>query len=203
MSHEIETIKKDIFSDFCISAVLPLDLDVLEGECYHLREHGGESSRSNRLGWQSDVLTKGPENLLNLKGMVNEFAVKALEEIGLTVKVYDSNYWININRSLSYNLIHHHGRMDLIAVVYIRAPEGCGRFVASRNDGSCYTSTYHKAHHQKYGNSYYHTPKEGEIILLPGHVWHHVEPSETDDDRISISYNVMLHKSPINIIPQS
>ena len=193
--HEIETIKTDIFSDFCISAILPLDLDALESECYYIRDRGGKNVKSNRLGWQSKTLAKGPENLRNLQGMVNEFAAKALEEIGLTVEVYDSQYWININRSLSYNIIHHHGRMDLIAVVYIRAPEGCGKFVATRNDGSNYTSTYRKAHHQKYGNSFYHTPKEGEIILLPGHVWHHVEPSETDDDRISISYNVMLHKS--------
>ena len=97
--HEIETIKTDIFSDFCISAVLPLDLNALEGECYHIRERGGKNVKSNRLGWQSKTLTKGPENLRNLQGMVNEFAVKALEEIGLTVQVYDSQYWININRN--------------------------------------------------------------------------------------------------------
>ena len=99
MSHEIETIKKDIFSDFCISAVLPLDLDALASECYYIRDRGGEHIKSNRLGWQSDTLSKGPANLRNLQGMVNEFAVKALDEIGLTVQVYDSQYWININRN--------------------------------------------------------------------------------------------------------
>ena len=197
VEYSIEIENQDIFSDFCLHGNVPMDVDTLAKECYELRDKNDLAIRSSRLGWQSRILSSDHDQpcLKALQSTVNEFAEKALEDIGLTVKVYDSNYWVNINRNLSYNIMHHHGRTDLIAIVYIKAPNGCGKFVASRNDGSCYTNLYKKAHHQKYGNVFTYEPRTQYIIVLPGHIWHHVEPSLTEKDRIAISYNIQLHPS--------
>jgi uncharacterized protein (TIGR02466 family) len=35
------------------------------------------------------------------------------------------------------------------------------------------------------------TPSAGKIVLFPAHLYHYVEPNESDDDRISIAFNLI------------
>jgi len=35
-------------------------------------------------------------------------------------------------------------------------------------------------------------PEEGRLYLLPGHLWHYVEASRGDQDRVSISFNIQI-----------
>ena len=37
-------------------------------------------------------------------------------------------------------------------------------------------------------------PNPGEIVLFPSYLLHSVYPNETDDDRITIAYNLMLNE---------
>ena len=174
---------EDIFCDFVHHTTLDVDLDEIKNKCYTFRKTLPRGNRSNRNGWQSKVLTTG---LNSLQDTVHDFITRALN----TIRVKDSYYWININNDLSYNVIHQHCRTDLIAIVYITAPIDSGNLVVHRNDGSTYSKLYMKTTDPKYSLAWSHTPKAGEIILLPGHVWHHVEPNNTKEDRISISFNI-------------
>ena len=39
-------------------------------------------------------------------------------------------------------------------------------------------------------NSYYRIPEEGVVLLFPSHLLHRVELNESNEDRISISFNL-------------
>ena len=63
--------------------------------------------------------------------------------------------------------------------------------MVTRNDGSLYSDLYHDYKHR-------YPPDVGKLIILPGHLWHHVEDNHNHDDRISVSYNFYTQ---INRIP--
>ena len=92
---------------------------------------------------------------------------------------------MNINEKHHYNAIHHHGRTDLIAVAFIKTPPNSGKMIVARNDGSTYS--------QLYDDFQYSVPSEaGKLYILPGHVWHYVEESFSEEDRISVAFNYYI-----------
>lgn len=40
------------------------------------------------------------------------------------------------------------------------------------------------------GNRYYHKPREGDLIIFPGWLYHQVDPVTSDDYRVSLSFNM-------------
>ena len=96
----------------------------------------------------------------------------------------------NINQQNDYNLIHNHGgRYHLSGTYYVRVPENSGRlvfrdprpgqllnnFMMERFDGN---EIYHKNIH------------EGLLMIWPSYVDHFVEPNQTYNERISISFDI-------------
>ena len=58
--------------------------------------------------------------------------------------------------------------------------------IVARNDGSTYS--------QLYDDFQYSVPSEaGKMYILPGHVWHYVEESYSDEDRISVAFNYYIN----------
>ena len=121
-SYDKVITSEDIFCDFVHYTILDMDLDEIKNKCYTFRKTLPRGNRSNRNGWQSKVLTNG---LNSLQDTVHDFITRALN----TIRVKDSYYWININNDNGYNVIHHHCRTDLIAIVYITAPIDSGNLV--------------------------------------------------------------------------
>ena len=192
---------EEIFSDFVITAEFDNDIEQLTHDVYQMREQYPRQDYSNVGGWQSpvfgpqcpvSVLNQLPESLSQLQwdvwGFINSIVQSKFQK---SLRKDHMGWWVNINDKHCYNSIHLHGRTDIIAVAYIKSKPNSGDLVVTRNDGSNYSELYHEYKHR-------YPPDVGKLIILPGHLWHHVEDNHNHDDRISVSYNFYTQ---INRIP--
>ncbi len=185
----------EIFHDFIITVNLDHDLDSITKDAYVLKYNYPSQSISNIGGWQSpvfgpqcptEILNKIPQSISNLQKdcweLCNSITTGKFQK---KLRKDHSGWWVNINEKHHYNAIHHHGRTDLIAVAFIKTPPNSGKMIVARNDGSTYS--------QLYDDFQYSVPSEaGKLYILPGHVWHYVAESFSDEDRISVSFNYYI-----------
>ena len=185
----------EIFHDFIITVNLDHDLDSLTEDAYALKYNYPSQSISNIGGWQSpvfgpqcptEILNTIPQSISNLQKdcweLCNSITTGKFQK---ELRKDHNGWWVNINEKHHYNAIHHHGRTDLIAVAFIKTPPNSGKMIVARNDGSTYS--------QLYDDFQYSVPSEaGKLYILPGHVWHYVAESYSDEDRISISFNYYI-----------
>ena len=188
-------VKQDtIFTDFIISAELEdVSLETLQTEIRTLSETLTPNNRSGVHGYQTPTFTPGndctePELNKLLVTTIN-FADKALDDRDFGLKVSGFQWWANLNTPQAYNNPHVHGRSDLIALFYPKLPKNSGSMNILRNDGSVYTMLYINKG-KDYGMKLDATP--GRLYLIPGHLWHFVDVNESDEERMSVAYNLFL-----------
>ena len=107
--------------------------------------------------------------------------------------------WINISSKNSYNVTHTHKPTHLSGVWWIKIPKNSGRFIFTYPDGGYAdialinnTEMDYREEIWLHGgiNEY---PREGKIMLFPSSMPHRVELNQSDEDRISISFNLMIN----------
>ncbi len=150
-------------------------------------------SNTNIRGWQS------PNNLQTL----SDFEEINLRILQICQRIAESQHfmpnvvlqhqaWVNISPPGASNQIHYHANCHFSGVYYIslKAPE-CGSIffrdprVASRMFTAPITQqTDFTAEEVRM------RPEEGRIYVFPGWIEHGVEINESDQDRVSISFNV-------------
>ena len=166
---------------------------VLNTEKYHIYNYiefveeleAAEPSvqKSNFGGWQS-------RDNLHEEGVFKEL-VKVIQEISSdAVKNYTNkslkmfSMWANVNRSTHYNGSHvHEGAMS--GVFYLKVPPNSGRLIlvnpAVRSDS-----------HVIREKNYPITPAPLACLLFPSWLSHYVEPNNSDEVRISLSFNLEI-----------
>ena len=101
--------------------------------------------------------------------------------------------WANVNGKGHSNNRHSHFTHDILVsgVYYVKVPEDSGRirFFDPR------PSLIHNSLDWRYYNHFeYHyiEPKEGQMIFFPSWLEHDVERSKSDEERVSIAFNVRI-----------
>ena len=147
---------------------------------------------SNSGGWQSKGNQKDSLITDNLYKVFNE-TINNLYQNKLEIV----NHWININGPDSYNVLHDHPMSDLSGVFYINVPENSGYIYFENPQNfkahaeiTSYTmeaSQQMQQHIQKYIK-----PIEGLLLVFPAHLKHGVLPNQSNEDRISVSFNIRI-----------
>ena len=172
-----------------------VDNKVLEENIYSLRDIDEGVKVSNKKGWHSDYIFPDNENIELFKPLITELprVLKHLPFKPIISEVTNIVIWANIGDKYSYNIAHNHPGCDISGVYYVKVPEGdCGNILF--ND---------PRHSWVYGNRFFvdryacgetapRFPVEGNMYLFPSCLDHSVEPNNTDEDRISISFNLNL-----------
>ena len=162
---------------------------------YKLKEKDPEGyTISNRNGWQSRGFDLSDMNdLLHatiLQGLSSFSAIKN------TTKMRASA-WININSPGSYNVKHTHPNSHLSGVMWIKAPKDSGNIVFDNPNGH-QTHTEINSYNQEFKDqffvhhAYWLPPIEGRMIIFPSHLQHAVNENKSNEDRISVSFNITL-----------
>ena len=178
-------IDKNIFPSFVSSCIPQIDMMAQLAEAYNIKNCYDSAKLSNEGGYHSPTFVDS--KFLKLKDTVVEFSNDLLDKKGLGLEVHHMEYWCNINKSYNYNVMHSHGRADLIGIYYIQLPPGSGNLVVMRNDGSQYCSLYENRADML---EYIIEPEVGRLYVLPGHLWHYVTGSDSVRDRVSVSFNI-------------
>ena len=121
----------------------------------------------------------------------NVFSDMNWEDQKQTVKI--NNMWTIINTGGSANLRHQHGNSTISGAYYVRAPENCGDIVFY-DPRPAPVFYYPTAVSSNLLNAQVNgiTPKEGALILFPSYVDHSVNENLSNEERIVISFNIIV-----------
>jgi uncharacterized protein (TIGR02466 family) len=152
---------------------------------------------TNRGGWQSQPSYDESDNIL--KSLIVDGTLKHLGNIISSGKeISFEGIWININGKNAYNKLHNHPTSDLAGVFWIKVPNNSGRLELHSPihfGGYAAIDSYTKDFNNRYHNhhTYVFKPKEGQMLIFPSYLYHCVEENESEEDRISVSFNIRLN----------
>ena len=148
--------------------------------------------KTNVNGWHSET---NMHELPQFKPLVDEL-FKMQHEIfkqeWLDRQPRLGNMWANINYKGGYNKPHIHPNSLFSGVYYVQAEPNCGKIVLydprpgiqsnmpARINGQPPEHLWREVHLDA---------KVNRIIMFPSWLWHSVEPNESNDIRISVSFN--------------
>ena len=163
---------------------------------YNLKEKDEGVTISNVGGWHSTMFeVKNVDDVLQ-KFLINCLAQFPALDKSVSIKVFA---WVNINKPGDYNSKHNHPGDDLAGVLWIKTPENSGNLVFespyhfnSFREICSYSDRFKKSSNIDY--TYYCSPSEGIMIVFPAHLQHHVIENNSNEDRISVSFNIRLSK---------
>lgn len=170
------------------------ELEALLNELRHSNKTGNPGvSRSNQGGWQSDFI-----NLQNLPlfGHATEHALQTIAgeiNISKSCKIVMNGCWINVNTKGCSNRTHTHPDSMLSGAYYVKTPPDSGRIVLHdpRPQVACISLPVDK-HTPLTSPSYHHQPRSGEFVIFPSWLPHRVDPNQSDEERISVAFNMFF-----------
>ena len=132
------------------------------------------------------------KNLDNLRSGIDIALSEYCGELRYGYAEYDIiTSWMTLFKKNNYAHIHSHGEADLAGVYYYNTG-------ISDNDSSFFFCTPAVGSE---GSIFWGEqrismrPEEGTILLFPGWLRHGVTMNETEDDRVSISFNIVFDKT--------
>jgi len=173
-----------------------VDNDELIKNAYELQSVDEGKQASNNGGWHSDYYGMKDDNIRYFTPLIEKFGdiLPVLPFNPSITELHKLDIWYNISKKYNFNSIHNHPRCDLSGVYYVKVPKGdCGD-IAFRDPRPSVA----------YGNPFiverYHggdlvgrKPEVGNMYIFPSSLDHSVKPNMTDDDRISISFNLTVN----------
>jgi len=161
-------------------------------ELLKLSQQDPGRERSNRGGWQSDTMlwqNEAFKPLLEKSSHIIQSIITDLskqEPPQFAIRAM----WGNINPKGGYNFTHVHPSGWLSAVYYVDLPKGAPG-IAFEDPRPARMMDFQRS--CLIADEYYgHEPKTGQLVMFPSWLPHFVNPNTTDQNRISISFNVEL-----------
>ena len=120
--------------------------------------------------------------------LVNEYGLKNL-------KIRLDSLWINENKKNDFNAPHNHPKSNFSGVYYISESQKGGELLFLRNDTSViHTHNVDFIQTESFFASVYFKPEKYKLIIFPSHLTHMVQPHTEEGKRVSVSFNINLHK---------
>jgi uncharacterized protein (TIGR02466 family) len=153
-----------------------------------------ESPRPNICGYQSPETLQGVSELRPLFEYICQVGFKAVVDLEfIDCDIALTSAWLNINDTRQCMNGEHVHRDVLSGVFYLSVPNESGKLVLQNPainrmwNGCALTSKKNKFT----GESIRIEPVEGNILLFPSYLPHSVETNNHDEERISISFNLI------------
>lgn len=163
---------------------------------------------SNMGGWQSHGKLHFKNDFLLLVDIINRYLVQVGKDYGFgnaTPKLKITSMWANENPAGSSNTLHSHqspagmpNPLVLSGCYYVKVPVNSGQFVL---EDFSRPMRYLQLPFQEANMTNSFTmkvqPKEGDLLFFPAWMEHRVEPNNSNDNRISIAFNIAFMNNPM------
>jgi uncharacterized protein (TIGR02466 family) len=193
-----------LFPQVVYSNYVDLNTDSIEKYSYRLMRDDNGRKVSNVGGWQSNDLFLSDFNNQNLNDTIHSNIRSLFSSLSLKLDFFVTNLWININGKNDYNIIHTHPGSFLSGILYIKAPKNSGS-VVFYDPTIRVREGYNEYWHLKVGEdlpgdhifaeSWEYQPEKNLLFLFPSWLEHYVKRNESDEERISIAFNIGVKKN--------
>lgn len=186
----------DIFKTPVYAVNKNLDLNYYNKKTLEFEKKYNSRKKSNLGGYQSPNLIDN-ESVFRKKFFndIKEDLSKFYSLFNINKNIEMSELWLNINRKNSSNKLHDHPHSFMSGVFYINAKKDNGDLVFYNDfNKGLYTENFHSSYIKEYNpynsSSFRFNPENNFLVLFLSSTWHEVEPNLTDDERISLSFNL-------------
>ena len=189
-------IAEGFFPTLIYAKDVDLNTDQLANDIVAWSKQDKGVKKTNVNAWHSET---NMHELPQFKSLVDELfkmQFEVFKEEWLDREPKLGNMWANINPPGGYNRPHIHANSLFSGVYYIKAPANSGKLVCNdpRPGVQTVMPTRKKGQPPKHLWREVHLePKVNRIIMFPSWLWHCVEPNESNDIRISVSFNFIQH----------
>ena len=183
----------ELFKQPLAKIILNEDLDSLLNFCLKIKKQTKCRELSNVGGFQSeDIRSSLPpikslwKNITLYSNIFSKDIFKCKENISI------NNLWININKYKDFNIVHDHPFSKISGVFYIKTPKNCGNIVFF-NDSNIQNHIHANTitEYNNYNSSTWSMDaQENVLYLFPSWTKHYVRPNLSNEDRVSISFNL-------------
>ena len=151
-------------------------------------------SKTNSGGWHSKTDMNKKEEYNPLTRELFNMQEEIYQKENLNRNPVCGNMWANINYSKCYNRPHIHPNSLFSGVYFVKTPKNSGNLVLydprpgvqmtmpDRKDIKLSPELWREIHYE---------PKAGRCIMFPSWLWHEVKPNQSNDIRISVSFNFL------------
>ena len=189
-------IREEFFPTSVFGKDIQLDNNKLAQDIINWSNQDPGVAKTNVKGWHSttDMATK-PE----YQPLINELMIMSkdvFKEEWLDREPVLGNMWANINPKEGSNQPHIHPNSLFSGVYYVKSNPQAGRLkIYDPRPGAQIVMPVRKEgqppkHLWKDANL---DPVTGRLIMFPAWLWHAVEPNQSDELRISVSFNFIQH----------
>ena len=150
--------------------------------------------KTNAGGWHSTTDMNKKEEYNPLTKELFNMQYEIYQKEHLTLKPVLGNMWANINYPGNYNRPHLHPNALFSGVYWVKAQEKSGNLMVyeprpgaqctmpNRKKGELPPELWREVHYE---------PRAGTAIMFPAWLWHEVKPNQSNDIRISVSFNFL------------
>ena len=150
--------------------------------------------KTNAGGWHSTTDMNKKEEYNPLTRELFNMQEEIYQKEKLSRKPVLGNMWANINYPGCYNRPHLHPNSLFSGVYWIKTPVQSGNLMLydprpgvqmtmpNRKEGKLSPEFWREVHYE---------PKAGRCIMFPSWLWHEVKPNQSNDIRISVSFNFL------------
>ena len=164
------------------------------------KEDPNGQKKSNLGGWHSPFFDLNNNSSVGYKFLatLQPYIIDVFKSYGWVFdpkKVMCSGMWAIINKKGDSNNEHIHPNSNLSAAYYVKAPEDCGEFVVN-NPHTINRNIFPDRENPTELNRLIakHKVEEGDLLIFPAYLPHHVLPNESDEERIVISFNLWIRR---------
>ena len=187
-------IKEGFFPTIIYAKDFELDLNQMAQNIIQWSKEDKGVQKTNVNGWHSETNMHSKPEYKPLVDELFKMVYDVFNEEWLDGQARLGNMWANINPPKGYNKPHVHPNALFSGVYYVKAPINSGQLVCTdprpgiqtcmpnRKKGEPPKHLWRDLHLQ---------PKENRAIIFPSWLWHSVQPNESNDIRISVSFNFL------------
>ena len=151
-------------------------------------------SKTNAGGWHSETNMNKKKEYNPLTRELFNMQAEIYQKEHLDLKPVLGNMWANINYPGCFNRPHIHPNSLFSGVYFIKTPQKSGNFMVydprpgiqmsmpSRKKEQLQPELWREIHYE---------PVAGRCLMFPAWLWHEVKPNQSNDTRISVSFNFL------------
>lgn len=166
------------------------DFASVANRCLELSKTYPSRVLSNVGGWQSDNIDLREYSEFHIVyNILNQKVIELSRDIKQEGKMELDNVWLNVNYPGTHNSRHVHPVTAFSGTIYISTNEKSGRIVFFDDSPIVHYPFENKGSELFYDKVHY-APTNGMIVVFPAWIPHAVETNESNETRISISFNI-------------